>query len=153
MRATPLIALAAGLVSTACGTAPEARSGLDAHLGGAEPLKVGKLAAGDLDGPGGDTTDWRAADLPEGGAWQLTFSTEPASARVAVGVYDRTGELLGAGLYPPAGGGELVLAFEAAEAGRVHIRLMHRGDLANTWGLKVSRAEAAAGGRKKPVLD
>jgi hypothetical protein len=142
-------------------------SGTDARIGGAEPLKVGKLAAGDLDRDGGDTTDWRAVDLPEGGAWRATVSTEPATARLAVGLYDRTGELLVAGVYPaepgaepddlPAeGGGELVLDFEAAEAGPVFVRLMHRGGGKNTWGVKVEAREAESGGAKgarKPALD
>jgi hypothetical protein len=137
----------------ACGTAPEETSGADAHLSGAEPIKLGKLATGDLARDAGDTTDWRALDLADGGSYRLTFSTEPATAQVALGVYDRTGELLATASFPGEEGGEAVIDFDAASAGRHHIRLMHRGGGRNTWGVKVEAREAASSGPRKPVID
>jgi hypothetical protein len=153
LRALTGHALASVLALAACGTAPEEASGRDAHLSGAEPIKLGKLATGDLDRDAGDTTDWRAVDLPAGGAWRLTFATEPSNARVALGVYDRTGELLGAATFPADDEGEAVIDFASASAGRHHLRLMHQGGGKNTWGAKVEAREAASSGPKRPVID
>ena len=50
-------------------------------------------------------------------------------------------------------GGEAVIDFDAASAGRHHIRLMHRGGGRNTWGVKVEAREAASSGPRKPVID
>ncbi len=153
MRALVVHVLATAVALASCGTSPEEASGTDAHLSGAEPIKLGKLATGDLDRAQGDTTDWRALDLPAGGAWRLTLSTEPASAGVAVGVYDRTGELIAEGRVPGEGGGEAVIDFETASAGRSHVRLKHVGGGKNTWGVKVEAREADSSGPKRPVID
>lgn len=133
-----------------CASDPEANSGPDAFLSAAEAMKLGELATGDLDTDEGDTTDWKALTL-ESGEWQLEFTTDAASAHVAVGVYDRYGELVAAGVRKGAAGDPLRLSFEARSAGRFFVRLEHRGGGKNTYGVTIDGALGKGGGG--PLID
>jgi hypothetical protein len=137
-------------MSMGCASDPEANSGPDAFLSSAEAMKVGELSPGDLDADEGDTTDWKAVTL-ESGAWQLEFTTDAKGAEVAVGVYDRYGELVAAGVRKGAASDPLRIAFEARDGGRFFVRLEHRGGGRNTYGLTIDGAEGKGGGG--PLID
>jgi len=139
-----------GLSMVGCASDPEENSGPDAFLSTAESIKVGELANGELNVDDGDKTDWKSVDLA-GGTFALTFTTDKASANVAVGVYNKHGELVGAGIRKNGNDDPLVIGFEVRSAGRHFVRLEHREGGKNIYGVQVD--EGSASGPSKPVID
>lgn len=138
------------LLVSGCASDPEANSGPDAFLSTAETMKVGELATGDLDTDEGDTTDWKAVSL-ESGTWNLEFTTDKAGARVAVGIYDRYGELVAAGVRKDASSDPLRISFKARDGGRYFVRLEHQAGGKNTYGVTIDAALGGGGGG--PIID
>lgn len=153
-RSVVTVALALALASTlaACGSAPDANSGGDAHRHEAAVIPLEDWATGELNRDEGDTTDWKQVVLQEASKLKVELSAESKGAVVAVAVFDKYGAILVKEGQIKGGGEVLSLAVAAPAPGPLFVRVTQRGGGKTVYSVRAVIAEVGSGGGGGPDL-
>lgn len=138
-----LIMAALMVAATACGEDPEENSGGDAYRNEAQAIPLGEWVAGDLDGDGGDRTDWKAVELDSGGKLNVELNADEKGAAVDVRVYDRYGYPLGSVARPKGGGGPVKVTVKAKRDGRYFIMIQQKSGVGTAYSVRATVGDSS----------
>lgn len=91
MKERALLVLALGSLVAACATGPESSSGPDAYRNEATEIPLDKWITDDVDGPAGDSTDWKTFKVGAPTDVTVTVVFEDDAVEADIGLYDRYG--------------------------------------------------------------
>jgi|GEM_PF-1040835 len=95
---TAAVTVALALSVAACPVPPEENSGEDAYRNVAAELAIGEWVVDNISSGDGDTTDWKFVMLAQPTAFVVELTADNPETEMKLGVYDRYGMQLGAGV-------------------------------------------------------